>query len=343
MSLLGRSIELFSWFGKGKFFVILVVLTLLICGGLAFNSYNEKQLRDERFKISAPMQDYEYKRTIIETSGNKYYKLENLRPLVGPEELKEFLKAHNNDEQIYTPSQKNINEGVFKANLHMHTVFSDGEAKVNQLLDMAQEYAENNLNGADMYMAITDHNTVLGTKELIEVLQKNPNKYNKVKVVAGIEIFTAYNNSKIAPRPIEIHVLTLGLNPYDEFLNKEFFKKRHRDKWNRTCPDRDFDWVVKEMSNYGVVGVAHPARYTPFLEGDKYDYIKEMLARYRSIAGDNTIFIEGYYQVYPLLPEKAQLGSEYERYLDFINQEAKKNNIILDGSTDVHGMTIFNK
>lgn len=329
---------------KSKLVWLLVLILILLIGGkAAFFICKEIKLNRERYEITAPMADFEYKKAIIKKSKNKKYKIENLRPMVGPEELKEFLKANNNNPQIYTPSPQNIKNGIFKANLHMHTRYSDGKATVKQLLDIAQKYAEKNLNGESMYMAITDHNTILGTKELVRVLQNNPNKYNKVRVVAGIEIFSAYNNSKIAPRPIDIHVLTLAINPYDEFLNKEFFKKNLNDKYNRIPPDRDFDWLVNTMSNYGIVGIAHPARYTIFLGKDKYAYVEELMTRFKDAAGENLIFTEGYYQIYQYIYETAQLGKEYDKYLKHINTEAQKRGILLDGSTDVHGLNIFNK
>jgi len=331
--------------GKSKYVGILVlILALLIGGEVSFYLYKEIKLNYERYKISAPMQDMEFKKQIIETSHNKYYKLENLRQLVGPEELFEIIKSNNDNPQIYTPSEKNIKNGVFKVNLHMHTIYSDGASNVRYLLDLAQEYAEKNLNGESMYIAITDHNTVLGIQELIRVLQTTPvEEYNRVKIVPGIEVYTAFNNSKFSPKPVEIHVLTWCINPYDEFLNKEFYKKNLADKWNRTWPDRDFDWLVKTMSNYGIVSVAHPARYTTFLEKKKFPYIAEMFERFRSLTEGKLIATEGYYQVYSRLYENGKLNVEYKKYLDYINEQARKNGIFLTGSTDVHGLSLFTR
>ena len=335
---------MFGRYSEGSFLRFLIVtLFMLLIWIILYQGYQEVELNYKRFKITAPMKDIEWKRSIIESSGKKEYRLENLRPLLGPSELTELIKANNENPQIYTPSKNNIEKGVYRANLHMHTTFSDGASSVRTLLDMAQEYAENNLNGEVMYLAITDHNTVLGTQELVRVLQTSPGKYTKIKVTPGIEINTAYNNSKISPRPIDIHVLTLAINPFDKFLNKEFYKKNRHDKYNLVYPHRDFDWLVKTMSDYGIVGVAHPARYTAFLGDDKYAYVKEMFDRFRFATGDKVIFTEGYYQVYPLLPDKKALGKEYDKYLNHINKEAKKRGILLDGSTDVHGVTIFTK
>ena len=44
-----------------------------------------------QYSIFAPMEDYEYKKNVIFMSKNLTYKLENLRPLVGPNELEKFI------------------------------------------------------------------------------------------------------------------------------------------------------------------------------------------------------------------------------------------------------------
>jgi hypothetical protein len=49
-------------------------------------------------------EDYEYKKAIILDSKSLTYKLENLRPLVGPKELEKFIRENDNNPQIYTPS-----------------------------------------------------------------------------------------------------------------------------------------------------------------------------------------------------------------------------------------------
>ena len=310
----------------------IILIFLLIAGFYTFFYIN-------RYKISSPMEDYEYKKNIIKSSWNLNYKLENLRPLVGPEELAKFIKENNNNPEIYTPNEKNIKNGIYRANLHMHTTNSDGKAKVAYLMNQAETYAKENLNNKPMYIAITDHNTVLGTKEIIEVLQKNPNKYNNIKVIAGIEIFTGYK-TKFSEKPIEIHVLTWCINPYDKFLNKEFYKKDLKDKWNRTRPDRDFNKVINTMSDYGIVGIAHPARYLDKIT-NKEDYIKELLNTYRKESKNKVLFLEGYYQTYPLIIKN--YDNKFKAFLSFINSEASKNKIYRTGSTDVHGYSIFKK
>ena len=292
-----------------------------------------------RYNISSPMMDIEYKKSIIKESHNLFYKLENLRPVVGEEELSEFIRNNNKNPQIYTPSTENIKNGIYRANLHMHTIQSDGKASVKERLDMAQEYAENKIKDGYMYIAITDHNTILGAKDVVKVLQKYPNKYKNVKVILGMEVYTAFS-SKYYDKPVEIHVLNWCLNPYDKFLNKEFFKPSSANKWNRTSPDRDFDYVILMMSKYAIPGIAHPIRYTNRIGNNKYKYMDEMMSRYVSLTS-KIPFAEGYYQVYPRYYEKEFFKGVISPYIEFVNNKADQHGITKTGSTDSHSFTIF--
>ena len=294
-----------------------------------------------RYHINSPMLDIEYKKAILRDSHNYTYTLEALRPLMGPEELTQFIKDNNDNPQIYTPSIENIKSGKFRANLHMHTTMSDGITTVQKRMDDAEKYAKEKIDGGKMVIAITDHNTVLGAKEIIKVLEKGKNKYNDIKVVPGMEIFTHYQNSKFKDSYVDIHVLLWSINPYDKFLNEEFYKEKLKDKWN--YKDRDFDWVIETMSKHGIVGIAHPARYTSAMKEKKYPYITEMLTRYNKLNSSDTKFVEGYYQSYMQTGTGEHLGSEYDKYINHINNEAKKLGIIRTGSTDAHGYSIFRK
>jgi len=314
-----------------KIFKILIIIMVVFLS-IAWNLY--------RYKVESPMPDIEYKRTILKQSHNITYTLEALRPIMGPDELSEFIKKNDNNPQIYTPNINNLSEGVYRANLHMHTTMSDGTPTVEDRLNAAQDYAQRYIKDGYMLIAITDHNTVLGAKEVIKALEKNKRKYTKIKVIPGIEIYTEYHNSKVVSEPVQIHVLTWCINPYDKFLNKEFYKKNKKDKWNRKLPDRDFDWVIMTMSNYGITGPAHPARYTSYMKEKKYPYITEMLNRYSKLS-KNILFTEGYYQSYKVTSTGAHLGKEYDKYINHINLEAKKLGIIRTGSTDAHGFSLY--
>ena len=344
-----------------KFIKITAFIILVLCVITTAALY----LNPERFKIDSPMPDLEYKKAIIKSSLNPLYKLENLRPLIGEEELTKFIIENNSNGAIYTPSSENRVNGVFRANLHTHTTNSDGLMTVKDLLDKAQAYAKEYIKDGYMLIGITDHNTVLGAKEIIKILEKYPNRYPNLKIVAGMEIFTAYKNSKYSPAEnVPIHVLAWCINPYDRFLNKEFYKRDKHDKYNKKPEDHDFDELINTMSKYSIVGIAHPARYlTHIEEGNRPLYMEEMLDRYLRQTS-KVPFIEGYYQsyspeeikkyegledisyeLYKIISQHKELkniyGSRFEQFLKTTNSIADKKNIMKTGSTDSHGLSIF--
>ncbi len=318
---------------KKKLYISALVIILTFIG---WNTY--------RFIPHSEMEDLEYKQAILRDSKNITYTIEALRPIMGPKELTKFIQDNDNNPKIYLPSQENVKNGVFKANLHSHTTNSDGVPTVEFRMNSAQNYANKFINDGYMLLAITDHNTVLGAKSVIKTLQRRKwgkqVNWNKTKIILGMEINSEYHNSKVTDIPVQIHVLAWCINPYDKFLNKEFYKPNLNDKWNRKLPDRDFDWVISTISNYGIVGVAHPARYTTFMKEKKYPYITEMLTRYKSLT-TNTPFTEGYYQSYKVTSTGPHLGDEYDKYINYINTEAKRLGINRTGSTDAHGSSIF--
>lgn len=317
---------------KRSFLLVFNVFILLILTSVFFFTL-------DRYKISEPMRDLNYKKSIIKDSHNIFYKLERLRPIVGEEELTEFIKQNNNKPEIYSPTKENIEKGIFRANLHMHTLNSDGKATVQERLDEAQNYAQNNIKNGYMYIAITDHNTILGAKEVVKILQKNPNKYKNIKIILGMEVFSAYK-TKYYRKPIDIHVLCWCINPYDKFLNKEFYKADKKDKYNRPKPDRKFQKVISMMNKYSIPGIAHPARYSTRIGKKKLLYIDDMLNQYKKISS-KPLFLEGYYQTYPKYYSKEEMEKMLLPYVKEINKKADNLGIMKTGSTDSHSKTIF--
>ena len=294
-----------------------------------------------RYGVNSPMRDIEYKKSIIRQSHNPFYRLENLRNLVGEEELTELIRANDNNPEFYTTSLENRKKGLYRATLHMHTTNSDGVSSVEHFLDMGQTYAEKWFkDDGYMYIAITDHNTVLGAKELIRVLQKSAKKYPRVKVIAGMEINSKLYSTTVSNEPVEIHVLLWCINPYDKYLNKEFYKKDLKDKWNNTQPERDFEWIISNLSDYGIPGIAHPATYTDYLGDKRNTHIVELFDKYISKA-KKVPFTAGYYQTYP--SAYYELNNELHDYYKFIEKTAKEKGIIRTGSTDTHGLNIFKR
>ena len=84
--------------------------------------------------------------------------------------------------------------------LHMHSNYSDGELTPKELLNLAKD---NNIG----IMSLTDHDTVLGNKEIFRILEKD------INVVSGIEM-TAF-----VPKG-RMHILGYDIDIYNRDLNK---------------------------------------------------------------------------------------------------------------------------
>ncbi|WP_457572680.1 PHP domain-containing protein [Desulfolithobacter sp.] len=85
--------------------------------------------------------------------------------------------------------------------LHLHSIFSDGTATPEELVQMA---AERNLGG----IALTDHDTVDGIEPFMEA-----GKRHHVKTIAGIEISAQH-------RGFSLHILGYGLDPGCDSLRR---------------------------------------------------------------------------------------------------------------------------
>lgn len=92
--------------------------------------------------------------------------------------------------------------------LHTHTIYSDGDLTPIELVELAKK---NNIGT----LAITDHNTILGVKNLIE---SNYN-LNDINVIPGIEL------SAKVPKG-QLHILGLNIDINNEILNKKMSELR---------------------------------------------------------------------------------------------------------------------
>lgn len=102
---------------------------------------------------------------------------------------------------------------MMKADLHMHTIHSDGDLSVKQLIQKA-------IDKKLEYMAITDHDTLKGVYEGLLYDQK------EIKIIPGIELSTSYEGESV-------HILgyfkqmTTADGPLQKFMDRQ---KDIRDK-----------------------------------------------------------------------------------------------------------------
>jgi hypothetical protein len=136
------------------------------------------------------------------------------------------------------------------ADLHLHTVFSDGTLSCEELVNQA---AKAGLSA----ISIVDHDTVAGFSQAHEA----GNKFN-VEVISGVELTAEYDG-------VEIHLLGyLFDSGYQPLLEKlEFLRKNRVERIYKICDklkkDMDVDLdpeTVFGLSGKGTVGRLHVAR-----------------------------------------------------------------------------------
>lgn len=86
---------------------------------------------------------------------------------------------------------------MIKADLHMHTNFSDGAKTVEEVIEIARS---ENLD----YISITDHDTLAGSINAYNMQEK----YHDIKFIIGIELSTENNDESV-------HILGYFKNPED--------------------------------------------------------------------------------------------------------------------------------
>lgn len=180
-----------------------------------------------REKTKAYPRDVEYRKNLLINAGLNPENQHKIRSIIGPEELLDIMKEYNDNENVYSSGEnlRNVGTHGMRANLHMHTIASDGSLSTQELLDSAVKYADRvaladpNKRNAPFIVAITDHDTTESAQEAIKLISEKPMKYKNLRVVLGLEM-TTYNNigTNLVDKPTNTHVLVYGIDPNEETL-----------------------------------------------------------------------------------------------------------------------------
>lgn len=182
--------------------------------------------------------DIKYRKELMKNAGLNPREFYKIRSIIGTQEIESMMKSFNDDETPYSTGKdyENVISCKMRANLHIHTVASDGAMTPDELLEKASSYADrvaqNNPSAKDMpfTIAITDHDTTESSKEVIKLIAQNPDKYKNLRVILGVEM-TTYNNIAldIVKNPVNTHVLVYGIDPneptFDKFISSTKDKK----------------------------------------------------------------------------------------------------------------------
>lgn len=155
-----------------------------------------------------------------------------------------------------------LKSGDFKANLHIHTKHSDGSMTVKEFLENVQKIP-------DFTAAITDHDTIEGTKEAYKLI----NDYPDANVCMGVEISTVGINFPAQTKPLPIHLLVYGIDPFEQKL-ENYLKRKSNLKLqlanntiaelNEALPEYNFSLEeaakCHPMIAKGMDEVAHPLK-----------------------------------------------------------------------------------
>lgn len=220
--------------------------------------------------------------------------------------------------RLDTHDVRYVEDGRFCANLHVHTENSDGTMTVEEVLKNARILSDKNPN---FLVAITDHDTVEGDKEAVELIKE----YEDVNLCCGLEISTYAISFPNQPKPIQVHLLVYGVNPFDERLNKFLADKMSKKlalaketvrKLNEALPKYNFtlEEAAKchNMVLKGQDEVAHPLK--------KYTSGKILLNYY--LPNADFSYEEPIYKFKYLFKGKEPYHLTYKKALEmFINSE----------------------
>ncbi len=139
-----------------------------------------------------------------------------------------------------------------RAELHSHSIFSDGEYPPEQLAKMCLERDVS-------CWALTDHDTCLGARHTLDLLLED-RRFDALTFIPGVEISARDERS--------VHVLGYGINPHDEKL-RELFQTRKEEREARMlrmielANKRGFEVTTEEvlaLADDGVLARPHLAR-----------------------------------------------------------------------------------
>jgi len=193
------------------------------------------QARIEKLKINYP-KDYQYLKEIaeslnqagIEIKENELYKL---APLVGEQEFEKILYELKPEEFKTGKKLENVQKGLFRANMHIHTTFSDGKMSVEEVLDQASRYSNKiariqkskgtkDENIKPFVLAITDHDRFDGTRKAIIEIIENPDKFKNVRFVPAGELTALYMNKDFLKAPVAFDFEAYCVNPFNKEINR---------------------------------------------------------------------------------------------------------------------------
>lgn len=157
--------------------------------------------------------------------------------------------------------------------LHMHTVYSDGDKTVEEILKLCEEkHLE--------YISITDHNNCMQYKD--EAFNKN---IFSGKIIRGVEL-----QGHVLGKNIEILAYDYDWNILNKWIQKHFSEEKLRERRNNQ-KERFFELCDKNGLIYNKDNIVFPDKLTSFVERSiymeviKYEENRKKLGEYANKFG----------------------------------------------------------
>ncbi len=155
-----------------------------------------------------------------------------MKEKIAPERLSsvmdkaEFLESVSKlKRENYVLTKDNVEAGIFRADLHSHTNFSDGRGSVEHIMNQAATYADKlfKKTGEKFIFALTDHDTADSSKEALKLIANNPEKFKNVRFVVGSEVsYLMKSSDKTANQYETTELLIYGFNPFSKKVEAFF-------------------------------------------------------------------------------------------------------------------------
>ena len=140
--------------------------------------------------------------------------------------------------------------------LHMHTIYSDGDKTVEEVLKMCE-------NKKLEYISITDHDTC---KQYNDVALKNNNIFNG-KIIIGSELHAVFQKKNI-----EILAYNINPNIISKWCEKYYSEEKLREQQD-ICRQRLFDICNKHGLVYDESKIRKPKKVSEYVERPIYEEV----------------------------------------------------------------------
>lgn len=200
-----------------------------------------------------------YQQTIAQALSkrlNKTVKADDLCCLMNRDQFLSEIKTLKKDNYIL--NSENVSNGMFCADLHSHSLYSDGKIAIPELMEELSNYSKTvfEKTGKKFLFSLTDHDGIEGVQEALEIIAKDPAKFKYMNFVTGSEISYAHK-STASHNPCETsELLAYCFNPFSEnitnfFNNIKVVRENFVKAYIRCLKDRfpDVNYNYEEFRN----------------------------------------------------------------------------------------------